>query len=184
MKNKIVKFLGKYCTGIIWILLSITAYIPIRILRNCILRIFGMKFSNAIIYSAFHLRSPWKITIGENTIIGHGASLDGRNGIKIGNNVNFGSQVMIWTMQHEYNDSFFSSKGGPVVIEDYAWISVRAIILPNVTIGEGAVVAAGAVVTKDVEPYTVVGGIPAKKIGDRSRNLRYTLGIGGGVPFI
>ena len=63
---------------------------------------------------------------------------------------------------------------GLVKIEDYAWICSRAIILPNVTIGKGAVVASGAVVTKNVDAYTVVGGIPAKKIADRNTDLEYT----------
>jgi maltose O-acetyltransferase len=55
------------------------------------------------------------------------------------------------------------------------WIASRVTILHGVTIGEGAVVAAGAVVTKDVEPYSIVGGVPAKKIGERNKNLEYTL---------
>jgi maltose O-acetyltransferase len=61
------------------------------------------------------------------------------------------------------------------VVEAYAWISFRATILPGVTVGRGAVVAANSVVTKDVEEFTIVGGIPAKPIGTRSRDLDYTL---------
>ena len=60
------------------------------------------------------------------------------------------------------------------MIEDYVWVATRATVLPGVTIGEGAVVAAGAVVTKDVEPYTIVGGVPARSIGVRNRALSYT----------
>lgn len=59
------------------------------------------------------------------------------------------------------------------VYDDRAWIGPNTIILHSVHIGEGAVVAAGAVVTKDVEPYTIVAGIPAKKVGDRNRDLKY-----------
>lgn len=106
-------------------------------------------------------------------MIENNVTLDGRRGIKIGKNVNFSSEVMIWTLQHDYNNPSFSVKGGEVIIEDYVWISTRAIILPNVRIGKGAVVAAGAVVTKDVPPFTVVGGIPAKKIGERNKELNY-----------
>ena len=65
------------------------------------------------------------------------------------------------------NSTDFHGKGAPVVIEDYAWICSRAIIMPGVRIGKGAVVAAGAIVTHNVNPFTVVGGIPAKKISDR-----------------
>lgn len=184
MKNRIKSFAGRYYQSILWIILSITAYIPSHIVRNTFLRLFGMKINKAIVYGTFYIRRPSKISIGEGTVIGHGVTLDGRNGITIGKNVNFSSEVMIWTMQHDYNDPEFGPSGGPVVIGDYAWISARAIVLPNVTIGEGAVVAAGAVVTKDVEPYTVVGGIPAKKIADRNRDLQYSPVNGGGLPFV
>lgn len=70
---------------------------------------------------------------------------------------------MIWTLHHDYNDIHFGVKGGRVEIGDYSWICSCAIILPGVKIGERSVVAAGAVVCKDVEPYSIVGGVPAKK---------------------
>ena len=78
-------------------------------------------------------------------------------------------------MQHSHDDRDFGVVAAPVTIGDRAWISFRATVLPGVTVGEGAVVAAGAVVTKDVAPFTLVAGIPAKKIADRSRDLRYVI---------
>jgi acetyltransferase-like isoleucine patch superfamily enzyme len=101
----------------------------------------------------------------------------------IGRNVNLSSEVLIRTAQHDYQSPDFKTVFHPVKIEDYVWLGPRCIILPGVTVGEGAVVAAGAVVTKDVEPYTLVGGVPAKKIGERPKNLQYTLGKGF-LPFI
>ena len=184
LKSIMKNLLKRYFNAILWLILAFAAYIPLQFLRNFILKILGMKINKAILYGTFHIRKPSKISIDEGTVIGHGVTLDGRNGITIGKNVNFSSEVMIWTMQHDYNDPSFGAAGGPVVIHDYAWISVRAIILPNVTIGEGAVVAAGAVVTKDVEPYTIVGGVPAKKIGERNNNLDYVPAFGGGSPFV
>lgn len=83
--------------------------------------------------------------------------------------------VWIWTMEHDPQDPYFRAQGAPVIIEDYAWISCRVTIMPGVTIGKGAVVAAGAVVTKDVPPYAIVAGVPAKIIGERTKDLRYTL---------
>ena len=114
-----------------------------------------------MIYSGCEIREPQGITIGEGTIIGDNAILDGRAGITIGRHVNFSSNVRIWTLQHDYRDPDFACREehyGPVRIEDRAWIGPHTIILHDVTIGEGAVVAAGAVVTKDVPPYTVWGG--------------------------
>lgn len=113
------------------------------------------------------------IEIGDNTIINRDTYLDGRHGIYIGNNVNISFQTAILTTEHDHNDPYFSIKSDSVYIKDNVWIGARAFILPGVTLGEGAVVAAGAVVTKDVEAYTIVGGIPAKKIGVRNSTILY-----------
>lgn len=99
--------------------------------------------------------------------------MDARKGLSIGKNVTIAFDAIIWSLHHDYNSTDFRADGAPVAIEDYAWICSRAIILPGVRIGKGAVVASGAVVTKDVEPYTVVGGVPAKKIAERREDLDY-----------
>jgi maltose O-acetyltransferase len=72
-------------------------------------------------------------------------------------------------------DPDFVESFAPVVIGDRVWIGLRALVLGGVTIGEGAIVAAGAVVTKDVAPYTIVAGVPAVSVGERTRGLRYEL---------
>ncbi|WP_197481854.1 acyltransferase [Rhodococcus sp. D-6] len=127
----------------------------------------------AQLYRWREIRSGRNIRIGAGTIIGSDAILDGRNGITIGHSVNLSSQVALWTMQHDLNSPTFATQGGPIVICDRAWVSFRSTILPGVTIGEGAVVAAGAIVTEDVEPYTLVGGVPAKPIGTRDASINY-----------
>lgn len=129
-----------------------------------------------VIYHGTEIRSPFLIKIGKGTIIGDNAILDGRNGIVIGENVNFSSNVSIWTEQHDHRDAYFrceTQQKKPVVIHNRAWIGPNTILLHSIEIGEGAVVAAGSVVTKSVEPYTIVAGVPAKKIGERSHDLRY-----------
>jgi len=118
---------------------------------------------------------PWGITIGKDTIIGDHAFLDGRAPLTIGDHVGLASQVLIYNDEHDlYND--YQNAFGPVTIKDYVFVGPRAIILPNVTIGKGSVVAAGAVVTKDIPDYEIWGGVPAKKIGDRPKSLNYQLG--------
>ena len=94
-------------------------------------------------------------------------------GVKIGNNVCIASYVKLITGSHNINSPEFEAVFSPIVIEDYAWICTGATIIQGVRIGEGAVVAAGAVVTHNVKPYTVVGGVPAKEITTRSRDLEY-----------
>jgi acetyltransferase-like isoleucine patch superfamily enzyme len=119
--------------------------------------------------------SPGRVTIGDHSIIGYDAFLDGRYSLTIGCNVNIGGEVAIFTAQHDPDSTDFQMVGGPVIIDDYAYIGTRVTVLPGVRIGEGAVVAAGAVVSDDVQPYTVVGGVPARYIRDRRRDLSYQL---------
>ena len=93
------------------------------------------------------------------------------------NHVDFATGVMVYNSQHDLASDDFRAESGPVTIEDYVFVGPRAIILPGVTIGKGAVVAAGAVVTKDVNAFEIVGGVPAKVIGERkNKDLYYKLG--------
>ena len=173
-----------YYNAIIWILLGTVSILPTNLLRLTFLRLFGMKLGKTHIYGRFHIRKPSNIRIGDGTIIGHKVTFDGRLGLNIGKNVNISSEVMIWTMQHDYNDPSFGFSGGKVTVEDYVWIATRVLILPGVKIGKGAVVAAGSVVTKDVEPLTVVAGNPAKVIGKRNSQLDYDLKKLGTIPIV
>jgi acetyltransferase-like isoleucine patch superfamily enzyme len=115
----------------------------------------------------------WSLRIGAHTAINRRCYLDARQGIEIGSNVNVSPEVYILTYQHDAQSPTFASYGAPVVIEDHAWIGVRAVLLPGVRIGEGAVVAAGAVVASNVPPYTIVAGVPATVKKERTRDLRY-----------
>jgi maltose O-acetyltransferase len=120
-------------------------------------------------------RNPQPMILGDNTIINRRCTLDGRGGLRLGNNVSISPEVMFITSQHLKDDPDFGVEDRPIVIEDYAWVGSRATLLPGVTIGKGAVVAACAVVARDVPPFTVVGGIPAKVIGRRADALKYRL---------
>lgn len=122
------------------------------------------------------IRSGQNISIGANCAINKSVLLDGRGGkLSIGNNVDIAQETNIWTLQHAPNSDMHDTVGGDVEIEDYAWISSRVTILPGVKIGKGAVVAACAVVTKDVESMAIVGGVPATNIGVRISELNYHL---------
>ncbi len=183
-----------------WVYCSIlVGYIPSHTIRLWLYRhVFRMKIGNdSSIHWRAEFNNPAGIEIGHNTIIGNDAFLDGRykrektskgfirymrdflnpsyRPLKIGNNVSIAGEVRIYTMEHDIDSPDFSERSEPVMIDDYVVIGTRVTILPGVHVKRGAVVASGAVVTKDVEEYSVVAGIPAKEMRKRSRDLRYTL---------
>ena len=115
-----------------------------------------------------------KVFLGDRNVINFGCLFDGRKfQIRTGSNVSIGPEATILTLGHDPRSPIFSDRGGDVVIGDRVWIGYRAVVLPGVTIGEGAVVGAGAVVTKDVDPYAIVAGSPARKISERPMKLVY-----------
>ncbi|MFH0863476.1 MAG: acyltransferase [Candidatus Gottesmanbacteria bacterium] len=115
------------------------------------------------------IHSPYGIEIGDYTSINHHSVIDGRGGLKIGKYVMISNNVCVFTSSHSFQKRdkpmrFQAITQGRIVIEDDAWIGVNAVIMPGVTVGKGAIIAANAVVTNDVESYSIVGGIPAKLI--------------------
>ena len=159
-------------------LLHLVGCVPCHYFRRFFYQLAGIKIGRG---SAIHMKArfydPRNISIGEDTIIGEGVVLDGRDLLTIGNHVDIATEVMIYNSEHDVNDENFSATNSPVTIEDYVFVGPRVIILAGVTVGRGAVVGAGAVVTKDVPPYAIVGGVPAKIIGERrNKDLHYRLG--------
>lgn len=159
-------------------ILHCVGYIPSHHLRRFFYRLCGVKIGKgSSIHTRVRFYNPMNIEIGADSIIGEGVVLDGRDRLSIGSHVDIATDVMIYNSDHDIQSEDFSAKKEHVVIEDYVFIGPRAIILPGVRIGRGAVVAAGAVVTKDVEEFSIVGGVPAGVIGKRSiKDLHYKLG--------
>ncbi len=159
-------------------LLHIIGFVPFHTVRRFFYRIAGMKIgSGSAIHMGARFYNPANISIGKDSIIGEGVILDGRNTLTIGNHVDLATDVMVYNAWHDVEDPNFSALNEPVEINDYVFIGPRAIVLPGVKIGKGAVVAAGSVVTKDVSQYEIVGGVPAKLIKERGlKELSYKLG--------
>lgn len=147
--------------------------IPSRHFRRLFYKLMGAKIGKSYLFRRVEVLSPKGLEIGDHSTVGWFSLLDSRGGVKIGDNVCIASYVKLITGSHNINSPEFEAVFSPIVIEDYAWICTGATIIQGVRIGEGAVVAAGAVVTHDVKPYTVVGGVPAKEITTRSRKLNY-----------
>lgn len=159
-------------------LLRYAGHIPFYCVRRFIYRLAGVKIGKgSTIHMWCNFFNPKRVEIGEDTIIGNHAFLDGRAKLLIGNHVDIASYAMIYNSEHDVNSSDFHAIEEPVIIEDYVFIGPGVIIQPGVTIKKGAVVAAGAVVAGDVEAYAVVGGVPAKFIKERqNKNPQYRLG--------
>lgn len=159
-------------------ILTLTGFVPFHIFRLFMYKLAGMKIGKGSrIHMGARFFDPVNIKIGQGTIIGDHAFLDGRDKLVIGNHTDIASSVMIYNSEHDINSEDFSSICGSVEIGNYVFIGPRAIILPDVKIGNGAIVAAGAVVTKDVDEFAIVGGVPAQVIGERkNKNPNYRLG--------
>ena len=178
MINKITRRIRAILLECDNMILRYVGYVPSHFIRRFFYRIQGMKIGKG---STLHMGAVFydasNISIGEDTIIGENVVLDGRDKLIIGDHVDIASEVVIYNAEHDINDENFKAIQAPVEIGDYVFIGPRAIILPGVKIGKGAVIAAGAVVTKGVGEFEIVGGVPAKVIGERKlKNPTYRLG--------
>lgn len=135
---------------------------------------FGNIGTNVEISLGFNILNPKDISLGSDIYIGPYCNLYGHGGIKIDSGVIIGPHLTIYSANHNYKydleaipyDNKLDKK--MVIIQENVWIGGNVIILPGIVIGEGAIVAAGSVVTKNVPPFNLVGGNPAKKIGERN----------------
>ncbi len=176
--NKITTRFESYLLDFTLLCLHLTTHLPSHTLRNWIWRCVGLKLgSKSTLHTGVRVYDPRHIRVGEGTIIGYGCFIDGRAQVVIGSHTDIASEVMIYSSEHDIHSPEFAPHSAPVHIGDYVFIGPRAIILPGVKVGDRAVVAAGAVVTKDVGAGEIVGGVPAKVIGERQlKNPHYRLG--------
>lgn len=162
-----------------WLMiLSWFTWCPFWTVRKFFFRLSGVKIGKkSKLHCGCWFFYPAGVSIGEETIVGYRSFLDGRASLTIGNHVDIASEVMIYNSQHDIHSQDMRPIEKPVEVGDYVFIGPRAIILPGVKIGKGAVVAAGAVVTKDVGKKAIVAGVPAKAIGKRRiGEFKYRLG--------
>jgi acetyltransferase-like isoleucine patch superfamily enzyme len=175
------KAFNRFCNYILdfeLVVLRWVGHVPSHLFRKFFYLFSGIKIGKgSVIHMWANFFDPNGIKIGQDTIIGDHAFLDGRAPLTIGDHVDIASQVLIYNSEHDLGKEDFSARVEKVAIGDYVFIGPRVTILPGVSIGKGAVVAAGAVVTENVPAFAIVGGVPARVIGERkNKNLHYKLG--------
>ena len=143
-----------------------------RLVRSACYQPFVASTGALDVESHTHIRMPWRLTCGRQVSIGRGCQLTCTEGITLGDDVLLGPGVLLVSNNHEWTDPDRhirdqGLRGAPIVVGDDVWIGANVVVLPGVTIGEGAVVAAGSIVRDDVDPYTVVAGAPARAVSRR-----------------
>lgn len=180
--GKIIMRLYNYLLDFELMVLRWVGHVPFHTVRKLFYVLAGVRLGKgSTIHMWANFFEPGGVVIGEDTIIGDHAFLDGRAPLTIGNHVDIASGVMIYNSEHNVDEADFAVPEKvteePVQIGDYVFIGPRVIILPGIKIGKGAVIGAGAVVTRDVPDFAIVGGVPAKVIGERkNKNPNYKLG--------
>lgn len=136
--------------------------------KRMLLRLFGAKMAGtAVVYSSARIFKPWLLTMADHACIANGVECYNAAPVSLGVNATVSQRAFLCTASHDISDPHHRQTEAPIVIADRAWVAAEAFIGPGVTIGEGAVVGARGVVFKDVEPWTVVGGNPARVIKQR-----------------
>jgi acetyltransferase-like isoleucine patch superfamily enzyme len=172
--NRFYNYYLDFKISCLWLL----GYVPLHLFRLILFKLAGVKIGQGSrIHIGARFFQPKNVSIGQGSIIGDHVTLDGRAKLSIGSHVDIASQVLIYNAQHDIHSPHFDPIEKEVIIKDYCFIGPRAIILPGVTINQGSIVAAGAVVTKNVDQNTIVAGVPAKPIGVRKiSSFSYRLG--------
>lgn len=163
--------------GMMFLCNGVVAHFPSHLVRRWFYRAV-MRFDigkRAFIFMGAQFDSRGHFRLGGHSTINERCRLDNRGGLEIGSNVSISADVCILTADHDPQSRSFAGRERPVRIADYVFIGTRALILPGVTIGRGAIVAAAAVVTKDVAERSIVAGSPAKEIGTRNADLSYEI---------
>ncbi len=141
---------------------------PFRRVKPYLLRLFGARVGKGVvIHPCVNIKFPWKLSIGDHSWIGQRAWLDNLDRLTIGNNVVISQGAMIIQGSHDYKKVDYPTFTGPVVLEDGSWVGAGAIVTLGVRIGSHAVLSVGSVATKNLDPYMIYQGNPARPLRRR-----------------
>ena len=156
----------------LWLLIRSILFIgspfPLYSFKRFVLRVFGAKIGKGVIVKpGAKITFPWKLEVGDFAWIGEECWIINLDLVRIGNNVCIAQRAMLCTGNHDYSRSTFDLMTSPIMLEEGAWIAANAWVGPGVTVGSHALLTAGSVATRDLEPYKIYQGNPARAIKDR-----------------
>ncbi len=167
---KLARFLGGALFNLI------VTHLPGHWLRQLWLRRLGARIGpGTILFRGVTVFGAEHLTLGRRVQVGFRVVLDARGAITVADDVNISSDVQLISARHEVHSSDFERVVAPIVIEGHAWVATRAIALAGVSVGRGAVTAAGAVAARDIPPSVIAAGVPAAVVGERRSDLSYRL---------
>ncbi len=154
----------------------VVTHLPGHWLRRTWLRGLGAQIgSGSILFRGVTVLGANRLALAERVHVGFRVVLDARGGIWVANDVNISSDSQLLTARHDPHSPGFERQVAAIVLESHTWVATRAMVLAGVTLRHGAIAAAGSVVTRDVPPGVIVGGVPARPLGARGTDLSYRL---------
>jgi len=161
---------GRALWGVVWFLLFRPTPRPLHAWRSWVLRCFGARLGrHCHIYPKCRIWAPWNLTCEEGAAIGDEAVIYNAAGVHLGPYAIVSQQAYVCTATHDFDHPAFPMTTAPISLGRYAWVCARACVLPGVVIREGAVLGLGAIASKDLEPWSVYAGNPARLVGVRER---------------
>lgn len=145
-------------------------WLPASGLKVWLLRKFGARIGEGVVIKPHvRIKNPWRLAIGDYCWIGQGVWIDNIADVAIGDHACISQLAYLCTGGHDHRRVAFNLIAEPIAVGDGAWVGARSTVLPGVSVGANAILAAGSVATKDVPPATIAGGVPARPIADRER---------------
>lgn len=175
LRNKIARILWRT----VWIFLFRPSPRQFHGWRRLLLRLFGARLGRrTYVYPSAQIWAPWNLRMGDDSCISHFVDCYCVTTVTLGMRATVSQYSFLCTASHDFNSYALPIVAAPIIIGDHAWVTADVFIGPGVTVHEGAVIGARSTVTKDVEPWSITVGSPARRIGDRDKKAYQAHEIG------
>lgn len=160
----------RFAWGLVWLFLFRPTPRPFHRWRASLLRLFGARLGqDCHVYAGARVWAPWNLVCGNHVAIADGAEIYNPDKVVLGDSAVVSQHAFLCGASHDYNDASFPMTWAPIRIGAFAWIGARATVQMGVSVGDGAVLALGSIATRDLEPWEVYAGAPARRIKSRRR---------------